>query len=333
MSFSYSFASQYERKYNKKDMLVPCLTSQTYGVWDTLDSKWLEGYRINHIGIYCQYETLEALLKEGLKNISQNQYLSGKSILSVDQGAPNYCHLLVNILPDIIAAASCSKVDNLITGDNSEMLRQYLELLGIRLNIVPIRNKAVCAETCYFGETYPQTDISYNHSAMYLEIAARISAKVDAVDISYPKKVFIERKHSNNGSGLRNLYPQEILHEDLRNNGFTIVYLEDHSIVSQIRLFANAEIIAGVHGAALANIIYSRKTTRIIEFVHENGSPNCFMDLSRALSLERYEQVECQGFLSPRKEQELKEKTGNNSNNVCPLAYSEHVKSKIFADI
>lgn len=50
-------------------------------------------------------------------------------------------------------------------------------------------------------------------------------------------------------------------------NGFDykIVYLEDESLINQIKLFSESDFIIAQHGAALSNIIFCKKNTVIIE--------------------------------------------------------------------
>ena len=56
----------------------------------------------------------------------------------------------------------------------------------------------------------------------------------------------------------------------LESIGYEVVYLEDMTVLEQISLFAQADVIA-LHGAALTNIIYARKDAVIIEISHVEG--------------------------------------------------------------
>ena len=49
------------------------------------------------------------------------------------------------------------------------------------------------------------------------------------------------------------------------NNSFKVVYLEELSLIEQISLVKNARVLAGFHGAGLANIVWNTKKCKVIE--------------------------------------------------------------------
>jgi capsular polysaccharide biosynthesis protein len=49
--------------------------------------------------------------------------------------------------------------------------------------------------------------------------------------------------------------------------GFTSVTLEGWTVADQAELFSGADIIVGVHGAALTNLIFSRSGTSVLEIL------------------------------------------------------------------
>lgn len=142
-------------------------------------------------------------------------------------------------------------------------------------------------------------------------------------------KYFIERKSSNNGSELRKIIPQETIYRDLLDNGFNTVFLEDLSVPEQIELFSTAKVIIAMHGAALTNIIFSGKSTTIIEIAHLSGGQTCFQKLAEYGKYENYIQLKCKGYLSQEEEERLKMKTGNFSANCLPVVYDQRLKELI----
>jgi capsular polysaccharide biosynthesis protein len=55
-----------------------------------------------------------------------------------------------------------------------------------------------------------------------------------------------------------------------REFDFEVVYLEDLRLSEQINLISTAEILAGLHGAGLANLIWMDKGGKLIDIVNEN---------------------------------------------------------------
>jgi len=62
----------------------------------------------------------------------------------------------------------------------------------------------------------------------------------------------------------------------LAKRGFTSYRLEDMRWLDQVRLFADAEIVVGAHGAGFTNCVFSQPGTRIIEFIEPSYVYPCF---------------------------------------------------------
>ena len=54
----------------------------------------------------------------------------------------------------------------------------------------------------------------------------------------------------------------------LSKKGHQILKMDELSIKQQIRVFNDAQVIIGAHGAALTNMVYCNKNTNIIEIYH-----------------------------------------------------------------
>ena len=64
------------------------------------------------------------------------------------------------------------------------------------------------------------------------------------------------------------------------------VILENSTLAEQIYLFASSDIIVAQHGAALANIVWCKPNTRIIEIAPVGYRTTCFPPLSQRLRLD-----------------------------------------------
>ena len=67
----------------------------------------------------------------------------------------------------------------------------------------------------------------------------------------------------------------------LTSRGFEVVRPELLSLAQQARLFAEAEIVVGAHGAAHTNTLFSRRSV-LIELFEPSFFNNCNLMLSRA---------------------------------------------------
>lgn len=80
-------------------------------------------------------------------------------------------------------------------------------------------------------------------------------------DDTFGRRIYVER---GSAKTRRILNEPEVL-EMLKKYGFVPVKLEGKTVAEQARLFANAEIIVGTHGAALTNLIFAHEGTKVLE--------------------------------------------------------------------
>ena len=79
-------------------------------------------------------------------------------------------------------------------------------------------------------------------------------------------KIYIDRKDSLNSKRLRLIKNEKDVKELLIKNNFKPVVLSDYTFLDQIKIFNNAKVIAGLHGAGFANMCFCKPKTKIIEF-------------------------------------------------------------------
>eukprot|EP01079_Euglenida_sp_SAG-EU17-18_P002805 gene2805-3417_t len=63
-------------------------------------------------------------------------------------------------------------------------------------------------------------------------------------------------------------------------------HLDGASLEGQIRLFNNASMLIGPHGSNLANMVFMKTGTRVLEFVRKWDANRCYYDLSQAAGLD-----------------------------------------------
>jgi capsular polysaccharide biosynthesis protein len=96
------------------------------------------------------------------------------------------------------------------------------------------------------------------------------------------RRIYISRA----GVALRRVKNETALVEMLSRYGF-----ESHDpgripFSEQAALFQSADVIVAPHGAALANLMFCRPGTRVLEFFPANFSEDCFLRMSKAMGFE-----------------------------------------------
>lgn len=90
-----------------------------------------------------------------------------------------------------------------------------------------------------------------------------------------PKTLYISRAGSS-----RSIPNEEFLDEVLLKYDITKIQMEEMSLVNQINLFSNADTIIAAHGAALANLIWTKPNSRVLEIMNPNFYNNCYQEIS-----------------------------------------------------
>jgi capsular polysaccharide biosynthesis protein len=90
------------------------------------------------------------------------------------------------------------------------------------------------------------------------------------------RRVYIDRSNATN----RRIPNEPSLIERLRQRGFTIARLEELSLEHQIALFKGADMVVGLHGAGLTNIVFCQPGTVVYELVPENYQNPCFLTMA-----------------------------------------------------
>lgn len=106
-----------------------------------------------------------------------------------------------------------------------------------------------------------------NQHIKYLQ--STLLPQASFVSKKFGQKIFISRKDSHNGRHIQN---EDEIFTLFKQNGFEKYCLTELSMIEQIALFNNAKIIVAAHGAALANLIFCKPKTKILEIFQARSS-------------------------------------------------------------
>jgi len=116
--------------------------------------------------------------------------------------------------------------------------------------------------------------------------------------LNLAKNFFINRELDSNLSA-RKIINNEEVKNNLINLGFKSITLSRLSFKHQVELFKNAKFIIGLHGAAFANIVFSKPGTKIIEIAsHDSG--DVILNLAESCKL-NYKRIVEKNLLSTLK--------------------------------
>lgn len=180
----------------------------------------------------------------------------------------NIAHILMCVAPGLLAAKDmCPKITVILRKNASNLGRKTYESLGCavictdrevtgRIIKVPMRNTFIYEG--WYGEIFGSLDF-------------------EGYEKDTPARVFISRK------GARSLINESEVEATLRQYGFTKVYYEDTPIHEQWSITKNAEVIVGIHGAALASLVFNNNRVKVLELFNPGYLSQTYWRMTHAV--------------------------------------------------
>ena len=188
--------------------------------------------------------------------------LSGPFLNGIYQVLPDngFYHFLIEDLPRFLETNSLKlNQKTLIASKNSYIIEM--------LNLLEIKNYILCS--------YP---VVCEQLLLSEKIKGGIFNSIDRLNLRFllskrlkkneSEKIFVARQNIVKGRESRGLEFTDEIWELLSKFDFKRVYLEEISLDEQMAIFSSSEIIVGFHGAGLANIIWSKPSTKVIELTN-----------------------------------------------------------------
>ena len=190
---------------------------------------------------------------------------SNRKLVKVRSGyGANYYHWVTEALPVMLDQVKDREVDLMIPPDGNKYYTESLELLNFR-NIVSIEGRYnVWAKEF---ETFSWNPGIHVHPWMIRNFTEYIR---DIVTPANPpvKKIYVSRQKAPKRK-ISNYMEVERLIEE---SGFRTIYCEELTFAEQVALFHSCDIVLGVHGAGLTNIMFMKPGSKVIEFIYEDQS-------------------------------------------------------------
>lgn len=204
-------------------------------------------------------------------------------------GLPNssFAHLMSEDLPNLLRIKSTK---NIFFYEKSNLLNeQIFDSCGFNKNKVPKWVYASKLEMITKGK-----DVGYLHpqSLKLIRIFGnKISKKNSKVKT---RKYYISRINYTRSSK-KELGIQELF----KKLNFEVIYPEKLSLVEQVKIFSNAELVAGIHGGGIFHSVWN-KSCGVIELMPSSRINRCF-EWQTILRDAKYRRLEIEGFIVKEK--------------------------------
>jgi capsular polysaccharide biosynthesis protein len=200
-------------------------------------------------------------------------------------GGDTYFHWLFEVLPKVgilqrflPERAGLKYVVNSLA---AAFQRQTLELAGIRLAdcIALDKNPSWRFRECWVPSYPGHIGVPSMEAIGFLRGLVRGHPK----KVVGGKRIFLKRREPT-----RRLLEGIAIEKYLKKLGFRVLDPATISFSEQAKLFQNAEVIVSAHGAALANIVFCRRKTIIVEIFSGKYVNLCYQHLAGACGLFHY---------------------------------------------
>jgi hypothetical protein len=191
------------------------------------------------------------------------QPIPGKYVSLVGKySAANYAHWLMDYLPRL-ALLDPSQTDfKVIVNVAPEAYRlESLELLGVSSDrIFEVKEECLCFENLLFCHAADKMGVPKAVHLYKMRERLVTAATGTAYHPSPNRRIYISRAKAS-----RRISNENELLPILREYGFEVINCEDYKLADQIRIFSEANVVAGAHGAGIFNQIFCNPGATVIE--------------------------------------------------------------------
>ena len=201
---------------------------------------------------------------------AEKVFLEGQYCVLTKKHSNNYWHFTYSNLEVVWLLEKAGFQGKYVVPDlqfGSELLR----LLNVSKERIIVLSKFEHNKIYVFQEVFYVVAVNpYGEDHVYgtpvlLEAVEYIKKKLP-VNPTLPKKLYVKRIHKRKLLGADKL---------LAEYGFTAMIPEDYSVLEQMTMFFNADIVFCVHGANSTNCLYMRKGTVFIEAFSSHWMNRC----------------------------------------------------------
>lgn len=217
------------------------------------------------------------LRRSAFRLIFSRKIRTDAPVVFVSQIRWNYYHWLIEDLPSILFLKKKFHHLKVYVGSNApDFVNQTLNHYGI--SYLYCRGLVTARHTALVTRGSGQ-DTGWPHRWDIAQV--QNDNEHSSEDNIPPKKIYVSRRFSS-----RSLSFEKILEQKLGGRGFQIFFLENISFERQKALFSEADVVVAPHGAGLANLVFARPGTQVIELFKFGQVNQCYERLSTVCGLD-----------------------------------------------
>ena len=210
---------------------------------------------------------------------------AGRLAVLAAEGFTNYYHFLFDFLAryHMLQNSKVSYDKIYLRKPQHSFQEELLDLFGIRKETCYYSTKAshVEAEQLLYPSlpAQPFTIAPWVRAVIRNKVFKRLGSS-----LRQHRRLYVSRRKAKE----RRIVNEEELVPKLENLGFTTICAEELPVMEQARLFSEAEIVIGAHGAGLSNLVFCSEGTRLLEIFSQGHPEPCFWFLSQYGGLQHH---------------------------------------------
>lgn len=195
----------------------------------------------------------------------------------------NYYHWLIEALPRLIALKRLYPGATIVLPYSAtSYMKETVALLGYDKTFELPESTTVKIPQLAFVEK--AGTFLHQDAQLLLEVAASITSQVVPVITKPHVRIYASRSRAN----CRKVANESELLDLLRKYSFEVIYFEDYTFIEQVEIMRSVNIIIGLHGANLTNMLFMQKGTTVIELINSSSPNLVYFQLASYLELEYY---------------------------------------------
>jgi hypothetical protein len=205
------------------------------------------------------------------------QHVSGRVAVLNTRFSHNFYHWMIDILPRLAPLRRLGiDVDYYLIDCLSPFQQTVLTSLGIELHqLVQPHSRLLLEADELIVPSLPTP-------SCIRELGALLSETMGVVHHEAERRIYISRRRT----GTRTIDNEDELELLLTKLGFETHYMETYPLATQAQLLADAKIVVAPHGAGLANLLFARPGTSVVEIVPAGRyNATCYPEKSRIFGL------------------------------------------------
>lgn len=235
--------------------------------------------------------SLADLLKQG----NRGSESIDQAALIYNHWSSGYFHWVIESLPRIECLRKYEEetgesVDLIVPGELTTFQRETLELFGYSEDdLIHYDSTTATVDELVVPSNRRSFYPSDPAPVDYRWLRERMLEATDATEATdTPSRIYISREDAPT----RQVVNQPEVERLLADYGFETVVLSENSVVENVRLFANADVVVAPHGAGLTDIIYGTDLS-VIELVKDEDCSSAYFLLSQSVGHD-YRPVMCE---------------------------------------